>query len=265
MYNVPNNRHLLKSVPLRDTWIKAHWMRAGSSPITTFAGEQMIDELARAAKTDPVAFRIKNVVRGNDWLTTGQARDQLLAVLDAATRAANWQPKVAASSLSDAKVVTGRGVAWSNADNPASYAQTASVADVEVNKETGKITVKHVWQAVSTGLAVSIGGIKSQIVGGATQILSRMLVEQYRYSKTNVTSTDFVTYPILRFKDAPTVTPIVLQWTAIPFTGGVGEPVAMSPAAAVANAFFDATGVRMRTAPMTPARVRASLKAAGVA
>jgi nicotinate dehydrogenase subunit B len=264
MYNIPNNRYLVKSIPLLGNWIKAHWMRAGSGPHTTFAGEQVIDELAYAAKMDPVAFRIQNVVRGNDWNGRGEAHDQLLAVLDAATRAANWQPRVMASNLSDANVVSGRGVAWSNADNPATYAQTAAVADVEVNKKTGKITVKHVYQAVSAGLAVSIGGIENQIVGGVTQVLSRMLVEQYRYSKTRVTSTDFVTYPILRFKDTPEVTPIVIQWTAIPFTAGVGEPVAMAAAAAVANGVFDATGVRLRTAPFTPARVRAALKAAGV-
>ena len=130
-----------------------------------------------------------------------------------------------------------------------------------MNKKTGKITVKHVYQAISAGLAVSSGGIENQIVGGVTQVLSRMLVEQYRYTKTNVTSTDFVSYPILRFKDAPKVTPIVIQWSSRPFTAGVGEPVAMAAAAAVANAFFDATGVRMRTAPFTPARVRATLTA----
>ena len=90
-----------------------------------------------------------------------------------------------------------------------------------------------------------------------------MLVEQYRYTKTHVTSTDFVSYPILRFKDAPKVTPIVIQWTQPPIHGGVGEPVAMAAAAAVANAFFDATGVRMRTAPFTPVRVRATLTAGG--
>ena len=88
-----------------------------------------------------------------------------------------------------------------------------------MNKKTGKITVKHVYQALSAGLAVSIGGIENQIVGGVTQVLSRLLVEQYRYSKTNVTSTDFVSYPILRFKDAPKVTPIVVQWTQRPVHG----------------------------------------------
>ena len=223
-----------------------------------------MDDLARAAKMDPVAFRIQNVVQGTD-MTRGQTKDQLLAVLNAVTKAANWQPRVSASNLSDADVVTGRGVAWSNIDSPKTYAQTAAIADVSVNKKTGKITVKHVYQAASAGLAVSIGGIENQIVGGTTQILSRLLVEKYRYSKTRVTSTDFVTYPLLRFKDAPQVTPIVLQWSSNPLTAGVGEPVAVAPAAAVANAFFDATGVRLRTAPFTPARVRAALKAAGVA
>ena len=169
-----------------------------------------------------------------------------------------------ASNLSDANVVTGRGVAWSNADNTRHYAQTAAVADIEVNKKTGKITVKHVYQAVSAGSRSYPGGIENQIVGGVTQILSRLLVEKYRYSKTNVTSTDFVTYPLLRFKDAPKVTPIVVQRTSDQ-PRGVGEPVAIAAAAAVANAFFDATGVRLCTAPFTPARVRAALKAARVA
>jgi len=255
----------VKSPPLLNKWVKNHRMRAGSPPHTTFASEQVMDDLAKAANMDPVAFRVQNVNPGNDWSGKGQSHDQLLAVLNAVTKAANWQPRVTASSLSDANVVTGRGFAWSNVDSPKTYAQTAAVADVEVNKKTGKITVKHVYQAVSNGLAVSIGGIENQIVGGVTQILSRLLVEKYRYSKTNVTSTDFVTYPILRFKDAPKVTPIVLQWTANPFTGGVGEPVAVAAAAAVANAFFDATGVRLKEAPLTPPRVRAALKAAGVA
>jgi nicotinate dehydrogenase subunit B len=263
MYSIPNGRYLVKSIPLVGNWIKVYWLRGGSAPHATFAGEQVIDELAHAANIDPVAFRVQNVTQGND-ITNGQTKDQLLTVLNAVTKASNWKPRVMASNLSDADIVTGRGVAWSNADNTKTYAQTAAVADIEVNKKTGKITVKHVYQAVSTGLAVYPGGIENQIVGGVTQIISRLLVEQYRYSRTNVTSTDFVSYPILRFKEAPKVTPMVIQWNSLP-TLGVGEPMAMAAAAAVANAFFDATGVRMRTAPFTPPRVRAVLKAAGAA
>ena len=91
-----------------------------------------------------------------------------------------------------------------------------------------------------------------------------MGTEQLVFSKTRVTSSDFVTYPILRFKDHPKITAIVVQETDLP-PSGVGEPVTLVAAAAVANAFFDATGVRLRTAPYTPARVRAALKAAGAA
>src|SRR5262249_53049640 len=111
MYELANNRFLLKSIPLRNNWIKAYWFRAGSSPHTTFACEQVIDELAYLAKMDPVAFRIQNVVATQN-VAGGLMRDQMLAVLNAATGAAGWKPRVTASDLSDANLVTGRGVAW---------------------------------------------------------------------------------------------------------------------------------------------------------
>jgi nicotinate dehydrogenase subunit B len=133
-----------------------------------------------------------------------------------------------------------------------------------VNKKTGKVTVKHVYGAFSAGLLISPGLVENQLSGGIVQIVSRLMTEKLRYSTTNVTSSDFVSYPILRFADSPKVTPIVLQYmNAVP--QGVGEPVTVATAAAVANAFFDATGVRLRTAPFTPARVREVLKPAGVA
>jgi CO/xanthine dehydrogenase Mo-binding subunit len=90
------------------------------------------------------------------------------------------------------------------------------------------------------------------------------MVEQMRFSKSNVVSTDFASYPLLRFKDAPMVTPIVVQRMDVE-PQGVGEPTTIAAPAAIANAFYDATGVRLRRAPFTPARVRAALKAAGVA
>jgi CO/xanthine dehydrogenase Mo-binding subunit len=252
-YNIPNRRVIAKSLPLFNNYFKTSSLRAPQAPQTCFGSEQMIDELAYAAGMDPYEFRLKNITTAdqNQW------RDVLVGV----AKLAKWEPKVAASNLSKADVVHGRGIALGSFAG----SQAGVVVDIEVNKKTGKITVKHVYQAASAGLAVSIGGIENQIVGGTTQILSRLLVEKYRYGKSRVTSTDFVTYPLLRFKDAPQVTPIVLQWSSNPLTAGVGEPVAVAPAAAVANAFFDATGVRLRTAPFTPARVRAALKAAGVA
>jgi nicotinate dehydrogenase subunit B len=255
MYRFANNNYVLKSIPSEGNWVNGGWMRAGSSPLATFAGEQIIDELAHAVRMDPVAFRVQNVIQGD----VGRL---LLDALHAVTKAANWQAKVAASKLSDADIVTGRGFAWSNV-----YLEnvpTAAVVDLEVNKRSGKINVKHVYQAFSAGLLVSPGLVENQLSGGIVQIVSRLMVEELRYSRTNVTSGDFVTYPILRFADSPKVTPIVLQYPdAAP--QGVGEPVTVATPAAVANAFFDATGVRMRETPFTPDRVRAALKAAGMA
>ena len=138
------------------------------------------------------------------------------------------------------------------------------MADVRVNKKTGKVMVDHVYVALTAGLSVNPGFVENQLVGGVTQILSRLLFEQLRFGKGRTASFDFVSYPIMRFKDAPKVTAIVVQ-QPYETLSGIGEPVTLVASAAVANAFFDATGVRMRTAPYTPPRVRAALVAAGAA
>jgi CO/xanthine dehydrogenase Mo-binding subunit len=220
-----------------------------------FASEQMIDELAHAAGMDPVAFRLQN-------MTQTEIKDTLLPVIKAVTKAANWEPRVAASNLSSANVVTGRGFA-AYYDNQWTNSVAATVADVEVNKKTGKITAKHIYQGVSAGLIVSPGLVENQIVGAMVYIASRTLVEQIAFTKNHVTSLDWTTSPIMRFKDSPKVTPIVVQRTDLQ-PRGVGEPVSMAATAALANAFFDDTGARVRQAPLTPGRVREVLKAAGV-
>ncbi|HZO98559.1 MAG TPA: molybdopterin cofactor-binding domain-containing protein [Gaiellaceae bacterium] len=248
-YVIPNRRVTSKSMPLSSSPVlKTAPLRAPGDLQACFAYEQMIDELAYAANMDPVAFRL------------AQMNDQRwVDILTAATKAANWKPKVAASSLSQETVVTGRGVALA----PRSSSLSAVVADVEVNKKTGKIVVKHMYASQDSGLAVYPGGVESQIVGGVIQSVSRSLSEAVTFTRTRVTSIDWVTYPLLRFKDHPAVTAIVVQRPDVLPSGG-GEPPAVPTPAAIANAFFDATGVRIRQAPMTPARVRAVLKAAGV-
>ena len=108
-----------------------------------------------------------------------------------------------ASNLSDANVVTGRGVAWSNVDNPKTYAQTAAIADIEVNKKTGKITVKHIYQASAPASRSIPAGSRTRSSAGSRRSSAACSSSSTATAKTNVTSTDFVTYPILRFKDAP--------------------------------------------------------------
>ncbi len=249
-YAIANRRVTSKSMPFSSSPVlKTAPLRAPGDLQACFAYEQMIDELAHAANMDPVAFRLAQM---NDprWIAT----------LNAATTAANWQPKVAASSLSKANVVTGRGVALA----PRSGSLSAVVADVEVNKKTGKILVKHMYASQDAGLTIYPSGAESQMMGGVIQSVSRSLSEAITFSKTRVSSNDWVTYPLLRFKDHPGVTSVVVQRTDL-VPGGSGEPPAVPTPAAIANAFFDATGVRIRQAPMTPGRVRAVLKAAGVA
>jgi CO/xanthine dehydrogenase Mo-binding subunit len=167
---------------------------------------------------------------------------------------------VAASNLGTGEVVTGRGISLGGFAST----QVGIVAHVQVNKKTGKIVVTHLYAAQINGLTVSPGLVENQMSGNLIQGLSRGLYEEVTFNRKRVTSLDWITYPILRFKESPKVTTVSIQRKDLPSTGS-GEPVNAPVAAAVANAFFDATGVRIRVAPMTPARVRATLKAAGVA
>jgi CO/xanthine dehydrogenase Mo-binding subunit len=123
------------------------------------------------------------------------------------------------------------------------------------------VTVTHLYASQDAGLAVNPGAVENQMNGGMVQMASRTLFEELRIGKTNVLSLDWVSYPIMRFKDAPAITTVVVQRTDQPSTGS-GEPASAPVAAAIANAFFDATGVRPRSLPLTPARVRALLAAA---
>jgi CO/xanthine dehydrogenase Mo-binding subunit len=249
-YDIPNRRVIGKTVPLLNNYFKTSTMRAPQAPQTVFASEQLIDDLAYKAKMDPYEFRLKNIstTDSNRW------RDVLVGV----GKLANWKPRVAAQSLSSANVVTGRGLGLG------SYAgsQAGVVADIEVNKSSGKILVKHAFVTQVSGLGVSLEGLESQMMGSMMMGTSRTLHEGVAFDTKRVTGLDWVTYPILRFKDHPNITYTVTQRLDLP-SSGAGEPPDAAIPAAIANAFFDATGVRIRETPLTPARVRAVLKAAG--
>jgi CO/xanthine dehydrogenase Mo-binding subunit len=256
-YTVPSRRIVTNALPNIGLGVRTGAMRSVLGPQTVFAFEQMIDELAYAAKIDPYEFRVRNVTTGpgrpGPWYDT----DRWLGVLNAAARAAGWKPHVSASNLSGANVVTGRGIASA----PHAMSLSTVVADVEVNKKTGKIVVKHLYMAVDPGLAVNPELIENQMIGGAVMATGRVLHEAVLFDRSRVTSLDWVTYPILRFRDTPKVTAIVLPHPD-QRAGGAGEVPEAATTAAIANAFFDATGVRIRESPMTPARVRATLASA---
>jgi nicotinate dehydrogenase subunit B len=103
-------------------------------------------------------------------------------------------------------------------DNTWTNSQAATIADIEVDKKTGKVVVKHIYSGVSAGLIINPSLVENQISGAMVVMASRTLVEQVKFNTTNVTSFDWVSYPILRFHDAPTVTPVVVpRATAHPF------------------------------------------------
>jgi CO/xanthine dehydrogenase Mo-binding subunit len=244
MYAVANRRVVSHAVPMVG-YLKGAPLRSPLDLSFAFASEQTIDELAFAVKMDPLEFRRKNI---------GDAR--WLGVLNAAAQAAQWSLRVAASSLSHDDIATGRGIGLGT--HHVSYG--AAVAEIEVNKRTGNVVARRVCGALDAGQVVNPALVENQIVGQMIQATSRTLKEEVLFDKTGVTSLDWASYPVLRFAEHPEVIPVVVQRLDEPSTGA-GEEVMGATAAAIANAFFDATGVRLRQYPMTPERVKAALAA----
>ncbi len=244
MYVVPNRRVVSHAVPM-EGYLRGAALRSPLDLSFAFASEQTIDELAHALKLDPFEFRRRNI---------GDKR--WLGVLEAAAKAADWKPRVMASSLSNDEVVRGRGIGLGT--HHVSYG--AAVADIVVNRRTGLIVVTQLYGALDCGLAVNPALVENQIVGQMIQSVSRVLKEEVLFDNRGVTSLDWESYPVLRFAEHPAVTPVVVQRIDEPSTGA-GEEVMGATVAAVANAFFDATGARLRQYPMTPARVLAALAA----
>ncbi|MBZ5662820.1 MAG: molybdopterin-dependent oxidoreductase [Acidobacteriia bacterium] len=228
--------------PLRTTHL-----RDPEGPATSFATESFMDEIAAATGADPVEFRFKH-------LDDARAK----AVLTAATQKAGWDtrpsPKKAATESDIAK---GRGIGLSTRNG--TYVGT--VAEVEVNRKTGAVRVTRFVCAHDCGLIINPEALRTTIEANLIQSISRSLKEEVTFNRSNVTSVDWVTYPVARASDVPDrVDVILINHPELPSTGA-GEPSSRAVAAAIANAVFDATGARVRQAPLTPARVKAALDA----
>jgi len=169
-------------------------------------------------------------------------------------KAAGWQRRPSPKSnalTSAAKIATGRGVAISL--RLGTY--NAEVAEVEVNRVTGKVRVTRIVAGQDNGLTINPRAVKLHMEGAITQTVSRTLLEEVTFDRSNVTSTDWSTYPILTFMDAPVIETILIDRPELPATG-VGEPACNPVPAAIANAVFDATGVRVRELPLSRARAQ---------
>ncbi len=238
IYDFPKQRivkHSLKKSPLR-----VSTLRSLGAFTNIFAIESFMDELAFKAKSDPLEFRLR-------YLKDKRA----IAVLEAAAGAAGWE------NLNAREVDHGHGIALARYKNRACYA--AVVVELTVNRENGKIGLIRAVIAADAGQIVNPDGLSNQLEGGFVQACSMTLNEEVKFDLNGITSDDWDSYPILRFTNAPIIETILLDRPGKPFLGA-GEGTAGPAPAAIANAIFDAVGIRMRTIPFRPDRVLSALR-----
>jgi nicotinate dehydrogenase subunit B len=255
-YDYENLRVSINDMP---PVLRASWLRGVSALPNSFAHESYIDELAMAAGADPVEFRLR-------YLNDPRAAELLRTTADRA----GWQPRTAARQLPSgeiADVVKGQGVAYARYFHSKwpgfGAAWAAWVADVEVNRATGEVHVSRVVVGHDAGLMINPEGVKHQIHGNVVQTTSRALKEQVHVApQTNVVAAqEWGAYPILSFRDVPVIEVVTMPRPGEPPLGA-GESSSVPGTAAIANAIFDATGVRFRQPPFTPEVVRAALNGA---
>jgi len=234
---------------LRDTPLNPSNLRAPGKPANVFAVEGFIDEIAAALRVDPLEFR------------TSRLRDpRALEALGRAAKAFGWNARPSPNRESSGEWLKGSGLAYIRYKMTENY--LATFIEAAVHPATGRVDVKRVVCAHDCGLVVNPGALRNQIEGGIVQGLSRALYEEVQFDDSRVTSVDWSTYPILRFPAVPSIEVILIERPDETLWGG-GEASTVPVAAALGNAIFDATGVRLRRVPFTAERVKAALAAAG--
>jgi CO/xanthine dehydrogenase Mo-binding subunit len=268
MYAIPNRRMTASVVSLPLVWetpLRTGNLRDPNGPQTTFAAESFIDELAAAAKADPVAFRMK-LLTASTADDNGFKRARSIAVLKAVAEKYGWDPRPSPRPIGTGNILTGRGVAYSFRNQTV----VAQIAEVEVNRRTGRVWVKRFVCAHDCGLVINPEALRRTVEGGMLHSLSRALYEEVTFDTEKVLSVDWKTHPTLTHADAPESIDVVIvngdpnpNRPDLPHYGA-GETVCKTTIAAVANAIHDATGVRLRRMPFREARVLAALKTAKV-
>jgi nicotinate dehydrogenase subunit B len=237
LYDLPRHRIVNHFIPDMPIWVSS--LRTLGGYANVFAVESFMDELAAAAGADPVAFRLAH-------LQDPRGR----AVIETVARKAAWQESEKGTGT------RGRGIGFAKYKNLACY--VAVVAEVEVDRASGTVQVPRVWAAVDSGLIINPDGLANQIEGGIVQSVSWTLKEEVRFDKDGILARDWASYPILTMPEAPKVElELINRPGERPL--GAGEASQGPAAAAVANAFANATGRRIRDLPLKPARVKAAL------
>jgi CO/xanthine dehydrogenase Mo-binding subunit len=238
IYKFPRKRVVKHFVP--DSLLRTSSLRGLGSYANVFAIESFMDELAHAAGVDPIEFRLRH-------LEDERAR----AVIEAVAENAHWRKDKKARS--DEK---GQGFAFAQYKNRQSY--VAVIVDLSVNPASGQISLARATLAADSGQIVNPEAVSSQLEGVFVQAASWTLKEQVSFDRHGIISVDWHSYPILRFRDAPKIDVVLLNQPGQPYLG-VGEGAQGPVPAAIANAIFDAVGIRLRKIPFTPARVQEAL------
>ena len=230
---------LERGSPLRG----AH-LRDPVGPQIHFASESFMDEVAAGLGIDPVELRLRHVRDPRD-----------IAVIKAAAEKSGWVPRTSPRREQAGNTVTGRGIAYSQRNGTT----CAIVAEVDIDRSSGKIWARKFTVAHDCGQIINPDGLQHTIEGNIIQGISRTLWEEVKFDRSNVTSVDWLTYPILDITETPeTIDCVFINRPELAPTGA-GEPSIRPVAAAIANAIFDATGVRLRRVPFSPDRVKQAL------
>ncbi|MCA6117520.1 molybdopterin-dependent oxidoreductase [Bradyrhizobium sp. WSM 1738] len=249
-YDYENLRVVANDMP---PIVRAAWLRGVSALPNTFAHECWIDECASEAGVDPIEYRLR-------YLKDPRAVDLVNAVAERA----GWKPRpVRRDKQAEGDIVRGRGFAYAlyvHSKFPGyGAAWSAWIADVAVNKVTGDVSVTRVVAGQDSGLMINPDGVRHQIHGNVIQSTSRALMEEVSFDRTSVTAREWGAYPIIKFPDVPEIDVLMLPRQDQPPLG-VGESASVPSAAAIANAIYDATGVRFRELPFTPERILRGLR-----
>jgi len=245
-YEFANKRLTWETIPPlldRASPLRSSHLRDPVGPQIHFASESFMDEVAADLKLDPIEFRLKHIKDPRD-----------IAVIKAAAERFGWQPRPSPQRQTGVKV-TGRGIAYAQRNGT----RVAVIAEVEIDRSSGKIRAPRFVVAHDCGQIINPDGLHRAIEGNIVQGISRTLWEEVKFNDKNVTTVDWVSYPILDITETPEkIESVLIDYPEIA-PSGAGEPSIRPLAAAIANAIFDATGVRMRRVPFSPDRVKQAM------
>jgi CO/xanthine dehydrogenase Mo-binding subunit len=250
-YESPNRRFVCEDLA---SIVRASWLRGVSALPNSFAHDAFADECAALTGTDPLEYRIRHL-----------KDDRAIDLLRAVAQRAGWQARPKRIEK-HGRLVRGRGIAYARYVHSRfpgfGAAWAAWIVDLVVDRLSGEITVERVVIGQDTGTMINPDGVRHQIHGNVIQVLSRSLKERVRFSEGKTAARDWSSYPILTFAEVPAIDVVLMPRQGEP-PMGAGESASVPGPAALANAIFDATGVRFFAPPYTPDAIRAGLDEAG--